>query len=146
MEVRIGNVVVPDAIVKRFIDMESGLPLSMIKVTYFGNRIVDDQIITAFREHAVVPFESENLKTIVLVQGSGENKTEEKREYILQERATDVSCGYKLVDWKQPTGNQKMIFIVPEDVERIDQYELSLLPYKRLIFRKDIPRDWISKS
>ncbi len=40
MKVEIGNVVIPEAQVKRFISLESGLPLSMIKVTY--KQDVDD--------------------------------------------------------------------------------------------------------
>ena len=146
MKVRIGNVIIPDATVKRFIDMESGLPLSMIRITYFNDKIPDDQIIEAFNKQAILPFESEILKTFVLIHGFAENEKEKKREYILQERAADVPCGYKSVDWTQPTQSQKMVFIVPEDVKDLaDPYELSLLPYKRLILRKDIPEDWLKK-
>lgn len=146
MRVKIGNVAIPDATIKRFIDMESGLPLSMIRVTYFDDRISDEQIIEAFNKQAVLPFESEALKTFVLVRGFAENEKEKKHEYTLQERAADVSCGYKSVDWTQPTQNQKMVFILPDDVkDLISPYELSLLPYKRLIFRKDIPEDWFKK-
>ena len=147
MRAKIGNVTIADATVKRFIDMESGLPLSMIRVAYFGNRIADDQIIDAFDKQAVLPFESETLKTLVLVRGFAEDGKEEKREYTLQERGADISCGYKSVDWTQPTGNKKMVFILPEDVkDLINPYELSLLPYKRLILRKDIPKDWFKQS
>ena len=147
MRAKIGNVTIADATVKRFIDMESGLPLSMIRVAYFGNRIADDQIIDAFNKQAVLPFESETLKTLVLVRGFAEDGKEEKREYTLQERGADISCGYKSVDWTQPTGNKKMVFILPEDVkDLINPYELSLLPYKRLILRKDIPKDWFKQS
>lgn len=147
MKVKIGNVVVPDATVKRFIDMESGLPLSMIRVTYFDDKISDDQILKAFNKQAVLPFESEVLTTFVLVHGFAENEKEKKHEYTLQERAADVSCGYKSVDWTQPTQNQKMGFVVPEDLmDLIDPYELSILPYKRLILRKDIPEEWFKKT
>ena len=147
MRAKIGNVTIADATVKRFIDMESGLPLSMIRVTYFGNRIADDQIIDAFNKQTILPFESETLKTLVLVRGFAEDGKEEKREYTLQERGADISCGYKSVDWTQPTGNKKMVFILPEDVkDLINPYELSLLPYKRLILRKDIPKDWFKQS
>jgi hypothetical protein len=147
VKVKIGNVIIPDATVKRFIDMESGLPLSMIRVTYFDNRISDEQITDAFQKQTILPFESEVLKTIVIVHGFAENEKEKKHEYTLQERGADVSCGYKSVDWTQPTQNQKMVFIVPEDVkDLINPYELSLLPYKRLILRKDIPEGWFKKT
>jgi len=139
-------VVIPDATIKRFIDMESSLPLSMIRVT-FTDKIVDDELVEAFKSNTILPFECDTLKTDVLVHGFGTSEEGKKHEYVLQERGADVSCGYKSVDWTQPTQNQKMIFILPEDVkDLIDPLELSLLPYKRLILRKDIPEDWFKKT
>jgi len=141
MKVKIGSVIVPDATVKRFIDMESGLPLSMIRVNY-TQEVDDGELIEAFNNNTSLPFECEILKTKrVLVHGFG--RDEQGRHFTLQEWGADVSCGYKSVDWTQPTGNIKMVFIIPEDVkDLIDPYELSLLPYKRLILRRYIPKEW----
>ncbi len=76
-----------------------------------------------------------------MVRGFG--RDERGMHFTLQEGGADFSCDYKLVDWTQPTGNVKMVFILPEDVkDLIDPYELSLLPYKRLILRRDIPKEW----
>lgn len=141
MEVKIGSVVIPDAKMKRFIDLQSGLPLSMIEVT-FAQEVEDEELVEAFKRNISLPFECEILKTKrVLIRGFG--RDEQGRFFNLQEWGADVSCGYKSVDWTQPTGNMKMVFIIPEDVkDLIDPYELSLLPYKRLILRKDIPKEW----
>jgi hypothetical protein len=145
MKVKIGNVVIPDATVKRFIDMESGLPLSMIRITYFGNRISDEQIVDASHKQGLLPFESEVLKTFVLIHGFAESEKEKKHEYTLQERAADVSCGYMLLHTK--VGNEKAI-IVPEDVEKnlmADVERFRKLPYIRYILKKDIPEDRFSE-
>jgi len=147
MKVKVGNVVIPNATVKRFIDMESGLALSMIHVTHTDKNIDDGELIDAFMKRGKItlfPFECEIIKTKVLVRGFG--RKGDQRNYTFQERGADVSCGYKSVDWTQPTGNKKMVFIIPEDVkDLIDPYELSLLPYKRLILRKDIPEEWFKE-
>jgi hypothetical protein len=145
MKVKIGDVTIPEATVRRFIDMQSSLPLSMVHVSYTDQAVDDSELTEAFKKNLLLPFECEILKTDVLVHGFGHEAG--KDYYILQEPAGDVSCGYKSVDWTQPTGNTKMVFIIPEDVEDLkDPYELSLLPYKRLILRKDIPKEWFKKS
>lgn len=140
MKVKIGSVTIPDATVKRFIEMQSGLPLSMIHVSYTDEKVDDSELAEAFNKKTLLPFGCEILKTNVSVHGLGHEA--DKDYYILQERGA-VSCSYKSVDWTQPTGNVKMFFIIPEDVKNlIDPYELSLLPYKRLILRRDIPEEW----
>lgn len=127
--------------------MESGLPFSMIRVTYFDDKVSDEQITEAFQKNIVLPFRSETLKTIVIVRGFADDKKEEKHEYILQERAAEVSSGYKSIIYVDKANDKKMSFIVPEDLQwSADQYELSLLPYKRLILRKDIPENWLSSG
>ena len=141
MKVKIGNVIIPDATVKRFIDLQSGLALSMIDVSYANKRVEDSELVEAFKNHTLLPFECEILKTNVLVHGFGQN--EKMYEYILQERAADVSCGYKKVDWRQPTQDKTMVFIIPEDVkDLIPPEQLRTLPYIRFILKKDIPETW----
>lgn len=146
MRVKIGSVVIPDATVERFIDMESGLPLSMIRVTYFGIRSWDRQIVEAFHREAALPFESEILSTFVLSMGFVEDRKEEKHEYILRERADHVSSGYKIVAYDEGEKKQRIVFVVPEDLNiGIGINELSKLPHERLILRKDIPKIWLRK-
>lgn len=145
MKVKIGNVDIPNATVKRFIDLQSGLPLSMVKVNYTGNIDVKE-IGIAMQKVALLPFECDTLKTNVLVHGASHNSTTNEHEYILQERAADVSCGYMLLHTK--VGNEKAI-IVPEDVEKklvVDAERFRKLPYIRYILKKDIPEDCFRKS
>jgi len=146
-KVKIGNLVIQDASVKRFIDLESGLPLSMIRVTHKDKNVDDGELIDSMMSHkdTIFPFECDILKTEVLVQGFG--KQGDESNYTFLERAVDVSAGYKSIDWTQPTGNEKMKFILPEDVkDLIDPYELSLLPYRRLILRRYIPKEWFKEK
>jgi hypothetical protein len=145
MKVKIGNVAFSDATVRRFIDLQSSLPLSMIHISYTDQTVDDGELTEAFKKNTIIPFECEILRTRVLVNGFGHEG--DKDFYILQEPAADVSCDYKTVDWTQPTGNTKMVFVIPEDVEDLrDPYELSLLPYRRLILRKDIPNEWFRQK
>lgn len=145
MKVKVGEVTIPEAQVKRYISLESSLPLSMIDITY-SQEVDDEELVDAWKNHTPVPFECEILKAKrVLVRGLG--RDEQERHFTFQEFAADVYAGYKSVDWTQPTDNKKMVFIVPDDVkDLIDPYELSLLPYKRLILRKDIPEEWFKTS
>jgi hypothetical protein len=139
MKVRIGEIIIPDAEVKRFIDLQSELPLSMIKVSYIGEAF--KELGKAFQEHTLLPFECDIIKTQVLVHGASHNFKEKKHEYILLERAADVSAGYKLIHTK--VGNEKAI-IVPEntkDMRPEEMQKLRNLPYIRFILKKDIPAD-----
>ena len=146
MRVKIGNVDFPDVIVKRFIDLQSGLPLSMIQVNYTGN-IDTKEIGTAMQKQALLPFECGTLKTNVLVHGASHDSRTNKHEYILQERAADVSSSYKLMDWTQPTKDKNMIFIVPETLaDGVSPEELKKLPYIHFILKKNIPQNLFKKS
>lgn len=144
MKVRIGSITIPDATVKRFIDMDSGLPLSMVRISYKGPENEYGELIDAFQKNTLLPFECEILKTKVLVHGFGYNKETKTGHFILQERAADVSSGYKLVDWRQPTQDETMIFILPENVKLTSPEKLGALPCIRLIFKKDIPKEWLN--
>ena len=143
MKVKIGNVIIPDATVRRFIDLQSGLPLSMIEVTY-TQKVEHGELIEAFNKNTSVPFECEILKTKrVLVHGFGYNKETNIHHFVLQEWGADVSCGYKLIDWRQPTQEKTMVFILPEDVkDLVPPEELTKLPFIRFILKKHIPQEW----
>lgn len=144
MKVKIGSVTIPDATVKRFIDMDSGLALSMIEISYIGMGNEYGTLIEAFKKDTLLPFECEILKTKkVLVRGFGYNNETKVGHFILQERGADVSCGYKSVDWRQPTQDETMVFILPEEVkDLISPEKLRMLPFIRFIRKKDIPKDW----
>lgn len=144
LKVRIGSVTIPDAQVKRFIDLQSGLALSMIQVSYIDKEeIKHGELIEAFKNNTLLPFDCEILKTKVLVHGFGYNKETKERKFTLQERGADVSCGYKLVDWRQPTQDETMVFIIPEDVKDLIRPEkLRTLSHIRFILKKDIPKEW----
>lgn len=143
MKVRIGSVTIPDAQVKRFIDLQSGLALSMIKVSYIGEGFT--KLGKAFQEHTLLPFECDILKTQVLVHGLSHDIKEKKHEYVFLERGADVSCGYMLVSFDEKVGNEKAI-IVPENTRDIhpEEYDkLRDLPFIRFILEKDIPKDML---
>lgn len=142
MKVRIGNVDIPEATVKRFIDLQSGLALSMIQVSYSGN-IDAKEIGTAIQTNALIPFECDILKTNVLVHGVSHDSRTNKHEYILQERATDVPCGYMLLGTE--VGNERAI-ILPEALKNlaVDTERFRKLPYIRFILAKDIPKEWFT--
>jgi hypothetical protein len=143
MKIKVGNVIFPDATIKRFIDIQSGLPLSMINVFYVGKEDEYGELIEAFENNVLVPFECDVLKTKVLVHGFGGDNRTNKRYFILQERAADVSSGYKKVDWTQPTRDKTMAFILPEDIkDLIPPEKLAMLPFIRFILKKDIPKEW----
>lgn len=144
MKVKIGSAIIPDAQVKRFIDLQSGLALSMIRVSYEGELI--KELGEAFQKHTLLPVECDILKTNVLVHGARHQMEEKKHEYILQERYADVPCGYKLIHTK--VGNEKAI-IVPEntrDMHPEEMQKLRDLPYIRFILEKDIPKELFKKS
>jgi len=141
VEFRIGNVTIPDAQVKRFIDLQSGLALSMIKVSYIGEAF--PQLGKAFQENTLLPFECDILKTQVLVHGSSHDSKEKKHEYIFMEKYADVPCGYKLLGTE--VGNEKAI-IVPENTRDMPPEEMQKirdLPFIRFILKKDIPEEFL---
>ena len=134
MKVKIGEVIIEDAQVKRFIDLQSGLPLSMIKVSYVGEGF--PQLGKALQENALIPFECEILKTQVLVHASSHNSIEKRHEYVFMERG--VPCGYKLIHTEPTEGKEKAIS-VPEDTDNALVEKLRELPFIRLILEKDVP-------
>ena len=146
LKVRIGSVTIPDAQVKRFIDLQSGLALSMIKVSYIGEAF--PQLGKAFQENTLLPFECDMLKTQVLVHGSSHDSIEKKHEYILMERYADVPCGYKSVSFSKEVGNEKAM-ILPINTKEMhpDEYDkFRKLPFIRFILKKDIPEDLLEKA
>jgi len=137
MKIRIGKITIPDAEVKRFIDLQSGLPLSMIKVSYEGEGY--EELGRAFNEGTLLPFECIVLKTEVLVHGSTHDSNRKKHEYVLLERAADVSSGYKLI---HTSAGYERAIIVPDNTKEIpDMQRVRDLPFIRLILEKDIPKD-----
>ena len=144
LKVKIGKVTIPDAQVKRFINLQSGLPLSMIKVSHKHKKLEHGELIEAFKNNTILPFECETLKTRVLVHGFGSEETTDY--FILQEPASDVSSGYKKVDWRQPTKDETMVFVMPENVkDSIRPEKLKTLPYIRFIYEKNIPKEWLEE-
>jgi hypothetical protein len=134
LKVKIGEITIQDAQVKRFIDLKLGIPLSMIRVSYRGESI--PKLGRAFQEHTYLPFECDMLKTRVVVHASSHNLVKKKHEYVLREKVADVPSGYKLLYTE--VGNEKAI-LIPERTP-IDQKEkLRQLPFIRLILEKDIP-------
>lgn len=136
MEVRIGEISIPDAEVERFIDLQSGLALSIIEVSYEGKPF--EELVKAMREHKLLPLECEIIKTRVFVIGI--RRGMRLSVCILQESEANVSCGYKLIHTN--VGNEKAI-ILPEDTN-IDIKKIQRvreIPFIRLILRKDIQKD-----
>lgn len=147
LKVKIDDLIIPDAKVERFIDLESGLPLSMVRVTYEGEPF--EEIAKAWSEQNLIPFESDVLKTNVLVIGSEWLREERKVEYTLLERAIDVPCGYKRSTFRNVQTGERVEFLLPEDMvdlspERLKQFKK--LPFIRFILRKHLPDDLIKKE
>jgi hypothetical protein len=146
MKVKIGNVIIPDAKVKRFIGLESGLPYCMIEVTFPFGIVEDGDLVEAFKANTVLPFECAILKSKVLVCGFGRHK--QVRRFTLQELASEVSCNYRLTSYEPKVGKEKAI-VVPDNLKR--QYdlapeELRLLPFIRLILKDDIPKTCLNNA
>jgi len=135
LKVKIGDNIIPDAEVKRFIDLQSGLALSMIKISYEGERI---RGLDWGEEDKPIPFECDIIKTSVLIQSRSFSLEPNKVEYVLQERYIDVPCGYKLVNTNHE--NERAI-IVPEIIgniyDNLDNFRK--LPFIRFILEEDIP-------
>ena len=145
MKVKIGKVVIPNATVKRFIDLQSGLPRSMIRVTYLPGVVDDGELVEAFKNGSVLPFECEILKTRVVVSGFGSKITE--RYFTLREDATTVSCDYRKISYEPRIGKEKAL-VIPKNVRGefdIKPEELRLLPYIRLILKDDVPETCLER-
>lgn len=152
-EIKIGDIVIQDATITRFIDMSSGLPLSMIRVSGKGKPF--KELNRAYQEKTFLEFECDILKNPqVLVHGISIDLVENTYSYTLLERAADVSCGYKLIHtYNHPGIDNERSIIVPDEIEvlRGSSYEDTLkrvgklreLPYIRYILKSDIPEDWI---
>ena len=125
--------VIPDAEVKRFIELQFGLPYSMIRVTYTGEG--RSELGQALTSNTVIPFDCDTLKTRVMIQSSSQNSETDKHEYVLMEPAADVPSGYILIHTK--VGNEKAI-LVPENADKSKVDEFRKLPYFRLISKKDV--------
>ena len=134
VKVKIGEVTIQDAQVKRFIDLQFGIPLSMIRVSYRGESF--PKLDREFQKHTYVPFECEMLKTRVVVHASSHNLVKKKHEYVFRERVADVPSGYKLLYTQ--VGNEKAI-LIPEKTPINQKEKLRQLPFIRLILEKDIP-------
>jgi hypothetical protein len=141
MKVKIGGATILDAQTKRFIDLQSGLALSMIQVSYEGEPI--KELGEAFQKHTLLPFECDTIKTLVLVHGARHDSKEKRNEYTFQGRTIDVPCGYKLVSFSKKVGNEKAIIVLenikdthPEEYDKPRQ-----LLFIRFILEKDIPKD-----
>ena len=138
MEVRIGDTIIQDAEVKRFIELKSGLPLSMIKVSHKGEPFQELREARAQIDR-LLPFECAVIKTNVIVHDIHSSREKREVEYVLQERYADVPCGYKLIHTE--FGNETAI-IVPENTKYdYDVQGFRNLPFIRFILKKDMPKD-----
>ena len=145
MQVKIGNVIIPDAKVKRFIEIE-GLPYSMINIAY-TSKVDDGELTNSFmkRPQPILPFESETLKTKVLIHRFG--KHENLTEITLMEPASEVSSGYKLTHFRDVNKNTNLVFVMPENVkDSVSPEELSNLEYIHLLLKRDIPKQMLKTT
>ena len=142
-EIKIGDIVIQDAKVTRYIDMSSGLPLSMIRVSGKGPPF--EELVKASNEHTFLEFECDILKNPkVLVHGFSFDIDENTYSYTLLERAADVSGGYKLIHTKN---DNELAIIVPKEIDTLGVWnrldEIREWPFIRYILKKDIPEKWI---
>lgn len=136
------EIVISNAKVERFIDLQSGIPFSMVKISYIGKIITD--LSKAFVEETSLSLECEIIKTDVIINSVSKHK-ENKIEYIFQEKTSKVPCSYKIISFDQKFSNEKAI-LIPKDVRELPINQLHLLrelPYIRLILRQDIPRGYL---
>jgi hypothetical protein len=136
------NIIIEKAKVERFIDLHTGLPLSMVKISYQG--ISYDEITRAFVEETSISFECKILRTEVLVSSISMNK-KSRVEYVFQEKTSKVSCRYKSLRSEYKFGNERAI-LIPEDTRECPSNQLNLLrelPFIRLILREDIPKGYL---
>lgn len=141
MQVKIGNVVIPDAKVNRFIDIQ-GLPYSMINITYTADVDVAELCDSLMKNpQPQLPYESETLKTKVLI-----NRIHGK-EITLMESASEVGCGYQLKHFRDVNKKTDLIFIMPENVKQsVSQDELSKLQFISLILKRNVPKEYLENE
>lgn len=140
MEVKLGSIIIPNATVKRFIDLQSGLPLSMIEISYVSPQIGYTELLEAFKNEATLLFQSEILNTLVQLQSYAYNTEARERKFILLER--DISSGYKSLRIVNRKAGKDYHFLVPENIKKGATEELEILPYIRFILKKDVP-EWL---
>lgn len=137
-----GRIVIPEAKVERFISLESGLPSSMVRITYKGKNY--EELAKAFVEETSLSFECDTLKTKVTINGMS-MQGEDTVEYVLQERSSEVPCRYKIISFEHKFANERAI-LVPEDVRDIPRSQTDMLrnlPFIRLILREDVPKGYL---
>lgn len=136
------EITISEAEVTRFIDLESGIPLSMIKVSCPGSPA--KFLAKAFVEETSLSFECYSLKTMVTVSGLS-MREDNGVEYIFKENPSKVRCSYKIINFEHKFANEKAI-LVPEDVRDLPETQANMLrdlPYIRLILIEDIPRGYL---
>lgn len=141
IEVNGDTLVIPNAKVERFIDLQIGIPVSKVKVSYEGSAF--EKLSIAFVEETAVNFSSEKLKTIVQV--SGMTISENEVEYIFKEISSQVPCFYKILSFEHKFANEKAM-LVPQDVRDLPERQTNILrelPYIRLILREDVPKGYL---
>jgi hypothetical protein len=134
--------IISNANVERYIDLQSGIPFSMIRLLYDGKIITD--LSKAFVEETSLSLECEIIKTDVIINSVSEHKGD-RIEYIFQEKISRVPCNYKILSFDQKFSNEKAI-LIPEDVRELPISQMHLLrdlPFIRLILRQDIPRGYL---
>ena len=137
-----GPITISEAKVERFISLESGLPSSMVKISYKGENY--EELAKAFVEEASLSFECETLKTNVIVNGMSMHG-EDTVEYVFQERSSEVSCRYRVISFEHKFANERAI-LVPDDLRDIPRSQADMLrnlPFIRLILREDVPKGYL---
>ena len=137
-----GHIVIPEAKVERFISLESGLPSSMVRITYKGKSY--EELAKAFVEETSLSFECDTLKTNVAINGMSMHG-EDMVEYVLQERSSEVPCRYKIISFEHKFANERAI-LVPDDLRDIPRSQTDMLrnlPFIRLILREDMPKGYL---
>ena len=137
-----GHIVIPEAKVERFISLESGLPSSMVRITYKGKSY--EELAKAFVEETSLSFECDTLKTTVAINGMSMHG-EDLVEYVFQERSSEVPCRYKIMSFEHKFANERAI-LVPDDLRDIPRSQTDMLrnlPFIRLILREDVPKGYL---
>ncbi|NHJ32641.1 MAG: hypothetical protein FK732_07255 [Asgard group archaeon] len=145
MLVKIGStlkdIIIPEAKVERFIDLQSGTPKSAVKISYMGKSF--EELSESFVEEEILSFDCEILKTKVVIDGL--SIKESLVEYVFHEKSSEVPCYYKAINKEHKFGNERAI-LIPTDVRDIPSTQISLLrelPFIRLILREDIPKGYL---
>jgi len=137
-----GHIIIPEAKVERFISLESGLPSSMVKITYRGKAY--EELAKAFVEETSLSFECDTLKTNVAINGMSMHG-EDMVEYVLVEGSSEVPCHYKIISFEHKFANERAI-LVPDDLRDIPRSQTGMLrnlPFIRLILREDVPKGYL---